>query len=635
MKRSLGDTPKRNGLLGTLLALGAAYFLWRTWGRWGDIQVDFGRELYIAWQISSGKVLYRDLAYFNGPLSPYLNGLAMRVAAPSLTTILVQNCLVLLATSIFLVRFTKRITSTHCALLALYFFLAASAFNAVSGIGNYNSLTPYSHELTHGLLLLFAGVFMVGRFAGRPTPGTGFVCGLIMGLGFLTKPEMAVAIASATGLGLALSLAKAAPRPRNVKTITQGVVAGLAIPPLAALSALCLAMPPGEALGHLAAMWRMATSANIAHLLFYQNITGLSNPGHNLALAGLSLLLHLALFGYITCLGLAFSRTGAGWLRDALPVALLLATYLLLSPQQQFELTFLLPRSWPVLLVAASLYGTIKALGKTTPWGPIPIAKASLVVGATALSLKIFLNPDLYHYGALLLVPAGLVFTTTLVDTYPKRFPNVLLRRRLTLCAATFCLLFPLPLLRITDNNLMAKDITIQSPHGAITTDKRGLLMGQALDFLRREATPRDTVAVLPEGAMLNFLGGYANPTPYTTLMPPEWLFFGGDAIEAAFRDHPPDWIVLIHKSTAEYGYDFFGKGYGQGLWRFIRDQYGEQALFGSPPLRDDRYGILVLRRRRPAGAPPADGVPGERPSTPLSGNRPPQEAFSTSTRAS
>lgn len=43
-----------------------------TWRKWPDLLVDFGRELYVPWQLTTGKVLYVDIAYFNGPLSPYL-----------------------------------------------------------------------------------------------------------------------------------------------------------------------------------------------------------------------------------------------------------------------------------------------------------------------------------------------------------------------------------------------------------------------------------------------------------------------------------------------------------------------------------------------------------------------------------
>ena len=45
-----------------LIALAAAAMLLWTWGTWPDILVDFGRELYMPWQITKGQVLYRDLA---------------------------------------------------------------------------------------------------------------------------------------------------------------------------------------------------------------------------------------------------------------------------------------------------------------------------------------------------------------------------------------------------------------------------------------------------------------------------------------------------------------------------------------------------------------------------------------------
>src|SRR5436190_23730318 len=57
------------------LAIGCAMAIMLTWswGSWPDPLIDFGRELYTPWQLSQGKVLYRDVASFYGPLSPYVN----------------------------------------------------------------------------------------------------------------------------------------------------------------------------------------------------------------------------------------------------------------------------------------------------------------------------------------------------------------------------------------------------------------------------------------------------------------------------------------------------------------------------------------------------------------------------------
>jgi hypothetical protein len=49
-----------------------------SWGRWPEVVLPFGRALYVPWQLAAGKVLYTDIAYFNAPLSPYLNALCFR-----------------------------------------------------------------------------------------------------------------------------------------------------------------------------------------------------------------------------------------------------------------------------------------------------------------------------------------------------------------------------------------------------------------------------------------------------------------------------------------------------------------------------------------------------------------------------
>ena len=62
-----------------LIALFALLMLTITWRRWPDILVDFGAQLYTAWQLASGKKLYVDVAHVYGPLSPFLYAGAFRV----------------------------------------------------------------------------------------------------------------------------------------------------------------------------------------------------------------------------------------------------------------------------------------------------------------------------------------------------------------------------------------------------------------------------------------------------------------------------------------------------------------------------------------------------------------------------
>jgi hypothetical protein len=84
--------------------------------------------------------------------------------------------------------------------------------------------------------------------------------------------------------------------------------------------------------------------------------------------------------------------------------------------------------------------------------------------------------------------------------------------------------------------------------------------------------------------------------------MPTEMILFGEPEIRAAFQGHPPDWIALVHKDTSEFGFRFFGQDYGQSLFAWILEAYRPVGVVGAIPLRDGRYGILLMKRKGSQG---------------------------------
>jgi len=56
----------------------------------------------------------------------------------------------------------------------------------------------------------------------------------------------------------------------------------------------------------------------------------------------------------------------------------------------------------------------------------------------------------------------------------------------------------------------------------AFLADGRGVAVNIVLDKIAKRLHAHDTLAVFPEGVMLNYLARRVNPTPYITLMPPE-----------------------------------------------------------------------------------------------------------------
>ena len=179
-----------------IVAIHALLFLtlaaW-TWRKWPDPIVDFGRELYVPWQITRGHVLYRDIASLFGPLSPYVNAIWFRLFGVSLTTLVVCNLVIFAGVLAGVYRYVRlcadRMTAAAASLSTLLLF----GFAHLVEIGNYNFAAPYSHEATHGLALSLVLLLCLARGVATREPTSWAIGGVCLGLVMLTKPETAVA----------------------------------------------------------------------------------------------------------------------------------------------------------------------------------------------------------------------------------------------------------------------------------------------------------------------------------------------------------------------------------------------------------------------------------------------------------
>lgn len=106
------------------------------------------------------------------------------------------------------------------------------------------------------------------------------------------------------------------------------------------------------------------------------------------------------------------------------------------------------------------------------------------------------------------------------------------------------------------------------------------------------------TLAVLPEGIMINYLSRRVNPSPYINLMPPEISIYGERAVLNSLKTSPPDFIILVHKDTSEYGKGLFGSdpSYGKQTMDWIIFHYAPVWHIFDEPLKDDHFGIKMMK---------------------------------------
>jgi hypothetical protein len=578
------------------LLIVAALFIFMaalSWRKWADPVVDFGMQLYVPWRLSVGDVLYRDVMYLpGGPLSQYFNALLFKIFGVSVQTIIFANLTITAAMLAVIYRCflaaTDRWTATTICSAIVMGFAFADYTDA-----NYNYITPYSHEAFHGLVLSILGIACMSRWIKNrrwlPAAGAGFCCGLV----FLTKPDIFVALSAAMAIAFFLAVRNGAGGVLKSFII---ILFAAAAPPLFFFFYFLHSEDVWHSLTSTAYAWVPLLKTSLASDYYYRRGMGLDHPMVNLgwnvvefSLLAVLVALHALLFRRKTSL----SKNQIALLVVSVPVLAVDSYMNWLEIGQMLPLTVL---ALCVLLFAVEK----KILADERRIFPILWSTFALLM----LS-KMGLNCRIWHYGFALAMPAFVCLIYLLLWLTPlwleKYGVQRLEFRRLTWWFLIFgCLQLS------GQSAIHYAKITFPVGNGGdeIKTantdwDQRGLAISIALSQMKTNLPPHATLAVVPEGAMVNYLSRRVNPTGYPVCLPPEMQAFGQTNMIAAFERHSPDYIILIHRSVSEYNLKYFGQQpqYGLAMMRWIRQNYDVVFQEGDVPLQTWHFGLQILKR--------------------------------------
>ena len=591
-------------LVGCVFALAAAL----SWRRWPDILVDFGIQLYLPWRISQGDVLYRDMMYLTGgPLSQYFNALLFKIFGVSFRTLVFAN-LTITAGMLVLVyrRFlaaADRLTATMICLAIVLVF----AFQHYVPVGNYNYVTPYCHEIFHGLVLSLVVVMWLSDWVEKERIFFAAAAGLGSGLVFLTKPDVFLALIVCVVVAFFVVVFFHRRTSFAAQSLVAFLLAGLI--PLVMFFALFLQAEEWRASARsVVSAWVPLWHTTISRDPFYQWCLGLDLPFFNIEKMAAHFIFIVMI---ITIYALAFRyvmESRFKWMRPSWMVwPLLMAPLLILAVVWNWVDC---GRSLPLLgLSACVLLGLSRRKIAAEPAAIFPLFWN---VFGLALLAKLGLFARIWQYGFALAMPAfagAVFFFVWLLPIRLEQKYHVCSRRfRMTACLVLligFVRLFLLSELYYRQKNLpvgsggdkiMAYQPAADLFHGTVE---------KALDWLDKNAPPDATLAVLPEGAMINYLSRRVNPTTSLVWVPPLMAVFGETNMTGAFEKNRPDYVVVIVRNASEFGVRAFGYDphYGMELMRWVNEHYDRVYPAPDPagkssPQEQPFFELQILKQR-------------------------------------
>jgi hypothetical protein len=590
--------PRLQRLLAALFVAGAFCFAaMLTWQRWGDIIVDCGRELDTPKQLLAGKVLYRDVRYWYGPLAPYVNALLYRVFGVHVSTLSTAG----LASAGLLVWLGYRIVrlfAGRCAAsstaVALVFI---NCFAQIYGFNLYQFPLPYAYPATYGLTAAAASLYFLLRHVRKNRPADFLLSCLFLSLTVLCKLEMILAALVLHGLFVASQIlaGRRLDAPRHVL----GYLAAIGIPAVV-YGYFYVQAGPGLWFDNLFIVGNLSSEKI---LLTHSGLKDIATSLRHVAWSAV-------LFLVCTCLmwltaevdGRApatIARPGDARRRTRLPLGLLAG--LACGAGAWYVGRAVVFRAVPLLLLIAVAGCAWRFLRRPTDRDRL-IPYVLLFGFALACLVRTPLRAGAEHYGFYLFAPAVMALGVLLCRSVPSLVARRPGRASGAPALAGATLLLTLAATHAWKTREVAsawygpgETPRVRTAHGSLPLlAAYRHTVDEAVRFLS-ERPPQTKVVVLPEGVGITFLSGCTNALGVHTYLPVDFCgAYDDPAMVRRLQEAAPDYIVFNSRDLSEYGKRAFGLDYAVAVAAWVNEHYRLVRDFHTKA-----YVVRILERVR------------------------------------
>ena len=577
------------------------FMLAKSWLRWSDPLIDFPKNLYLAWRISEGDLLYQKVTNWYGPLAHLVEAAGFRIFGVGMDTIVGMNMVLTMVVVLLLRAIFGALGNRLTGWLGAVIFIQVFAFGRYIETANFNFITPYASPATYsflGLLLVLWG--LLRHLKSEKAVWFG-VAGAGFAMAYLDKPEAILAAGAALGFYFVAQV---------IRLIRQSAASGDG----REQARRWLAKAASWFAGGFFLFWLPVFSffwmeGGLAYSLRATNYAPLTLLNGSIRQAVENSPMMLGFFG--------FDHPWQNFLRQAAAGGLMLAVCGLMTwsswratRARQFGVAWW---AWVAVLVAVAGGGAAIAhfadnwlrIGRALAF-PVFLATAALVgwtawaawrggaafaralglavvgVAASLMLMRMVLNANISHYGFFMMPLAALLWMQLVAGEAAR--PRTANARQNWLLPAVFSVLTIAGTMELTRIEFIlygAQDMEVGSGRDRLYALPLSIMPNgsilNAMITAYKGATPNaQTLVAFPEGIAVNYHLRVPTPLAELEFHPTALSYVGPQQVLAELQAHPPGAIFVTFRNYDEFSDKYFGQSAGSGrdLMEWVLQEY-------------------------------------------------------------
>ena len=532
-------------------------FAWISWGKLNHPIIDYGREVETSARLLAGEALYRDVNCNYGPLAYYANALALLIFGHHLEVLYGVSLSLALAATLLVYYLGKRLTGAPWSALCTLCVLIYCIFSLVL----FNFTTPYSYGGVYATVLCLLAFTALERYGNSGKIGWLMTAAIACGLAGVSKQEYGVAALAGLLIGINVRFSQNL-RTRLRHSALVIVVAGICVllpfaaiaqqigweelhsslvPSAAMLSVLkksrLFQVSPTETLIKWIVSFSAFAAVSLIIWFWIVVVRSLSQHKWFSKLKGFRTLLELLLtstFSWLSLAGVELIIVFLAQNLDYFPGSI--RGYIFPLNEMHWAIPILV--GWFALR-----------------WSQLLRVRQAPLLWSLLIFSLVLNSRWLFHIGfyGLYATSVILLFFALLYHLSLQTGKSKLVWRYLLICLLVGSMM---NLVKFGQYRYPVHSSygTFYTPHSDLA-----LALNQTIDTIN--ASRANSVLVIPEGVILNFLTATHSPSPETTFLPSALPTSDAerDFVEQ-MQANPPELIVYVKRNYEQWGYQTYAE---------------------------------------------------------------------------